>query len=201
MAQEFLSIFDSNIPGRPSATGSTYYGAMIPRPKEVYLGQRLELSILVNEGIVERIATPVKSWDSSVGYLNFHALPTFLTTYGSPSEVGLFTYSSPREGELPFITILFYAEQGIAASYSINNGERQGEIVRGCIQDEPVSFLSLWSADLNLTFEEVTTGSSALDRDYLSLEESTEMSIVTFYETFKNSENTTCLETPAELWR
>ncbi len=34
----------------------------------------------------------------------------------------------------------------------------------------------------------------------MPLAQATEMDIETFYQTFKNPNNTECLETPAELW-
>lgn len=200
-AQEFLSGFDFDIYELDSDSESAYYGVIIPLPIEVFFADRWAPSIITRNDVVEHIFTNVANGKPPKGTLAQYYLSSFLTTYGAPSEVGLFTYSSPYVGDdLPFVTTLFYADQGIAAAYSIN-GERQGEVVKGCIQEEPVTFLSLWSPDLKLTFEEVTTGSSALNRDYLSLEESTKMSIATFYETFKKPENTTCLETPADLWR
>jgi hypothetical protein len=200
-AQEFLNEFDFDIYELDSDSESVHYGIIIPLPIEVFFTDEWALGIIARNGIVKHIFTDVANGNPPQGTLTRYALSSFLTTYGAPSEVWLFTYFSPYVGDdLPFVATLFYAEQGIAALYSIN-GERQGEIVQGCIQDEPVSFLSLWSPDLDLTFEQVINGTSALEWDYLSLEESTEMSVTTFYETFKNPENTTCLETPYELWR
>jgi len=200
-AREFLGEFDFDIYEFPRDSGSTYYGVIIPIPVEEFFGYEWELGISARNGVVEKIFANVFIENPPQGNLAPYALSSFLTTYGAPSEVWLFTYSSPYVGdELPFVATLFYAEQGIAALFGIN-GERQGEIVQGCIQDEPVSFLSLWSPDLNLTFEQVTNGTSELEWDYLSLEESTEMNVITFYETFRNPDNITCLKTPAELWR
>ncbi len=201
VAQQFLSRFDSNIYEAFAPSGSIYYGIGIPLPPEIFLVDRMELGILVHEGVVERILTNVSFSKTPPGYLTQYTLSTFLNTYGRPAEVWLFTYRSPfEENDLPFVVVLYYHDQGIVVLYS-DNGERQGELVQGCPQEDPVSFTSLWSPDLNLTFEQVTTDTSALDMNYLALEEATEMDVVTFYETFRQPENTTCLETPADLWR
>jgi hypothetical protein len=200
-AQEMLNIFDSNIYEASTPSGLKYYGVRIPLPPEVFSADHMELGILVDDGIAERIFTDASFGNTPPGYLTSYTLSTFLTAYGQPSEVKLFTYSSPfEEGDLPFAVALFYAEQGIVALFS-DNGERQGDWVQGCPQEDPVSFLGLWAPDLGLTFEQVTKGTSALEREYLPLEEVTEMSVATFYEIFKNPDNTTCLETPASLWR
>jgi hypothetical protein len=129
-----------------------------------------------------------------------YMLDTFLRTYGEPTEVWLSTYSGPFEhNDLPFRVLLVYPLQGIAALYS-DNGIKQGEATHGCPQQDPVSVLSLWDPLLDLSFEEIKNSSAAFNVDFLSLEESTGMDMTTFYETFKNPDNTTCLETPANLW-
>lgn len=199
-AQDLLSIFDSNIYETSAPSGLTYYGIRIPLTLEVFSADHMELGILAYDGVVAEIITDVSFGNTPPGYLTHYTLSTFLTTYGQPTEIWLFTYRSAfEEGDLPFAVALFYSEQGILALYS-DNGERQSDLVQGCPQEDPVSFLSLWSPDLDLTFKQVTEGTSALDRDYLSLEEATEMDVATFYETFKSPDNTTCLETPVELW-
>ena len=206
VTEKFFGTFISNIQST-SSSQSINYSPVIPLPSEVYeIGNAYAGNTYpiytVRDGIVEEILTEVSIGDTPPGYLSLYVLPTFLTTYGQPSEVWLFTYRSPfEENDLPFIIILSYPEKGIIALYS-DNGERQGDLVRGCPQENPVAILKLWSPDLNLTFEQIKRGSSAIgaDRDYLSLEEATGMNVMSFYETFKNPENITCLETPANLW-
>lgn len=200
VAEEFLSRFDQDIYESSSTPRQVYYGVSIPLPSEVFTEDQTELGILVRNGLVEIIETDVSIGDTPPGYLSPYLLSTFLTTYGEPSEVWLFTYPSPfEEGDLPFIVVLFYADQGIAALYS-DNGVLQGDMVHGCPQEDPVSVLSLWYPLLGLTFEQVVSGSSAFNRDFLPLEETTEMNVATFYETFKNPDHTACLETRADLW-
>lgn len=200
-AQKFLSIFDSNIYEAAVTSELTYYGIRIPLLPEIFRVDQTELGILAHDGFVEKIFTDVSFGNTPPGYLTSYTLSMFLTNYGQPSEVWLFTYRSAFEGnELPFAVVLFYADEGIVGLFS-DNGGRQGDIVQGCPQKDVVSFLSLWEPSLDLTFAQVINGTSALERDYLALEDATEMDIEAFYETFKNADNTTCLETPASLWR
>jgi len=182
------------------ASGEIYYGVNIPLPLEVFSEDRTELGILVQDGTVIAIQTYVSIGDTPPDHLSQYALSTFLTTYGQPGEVWLSTYSAPFEhNDLPFRILLFYPKQGIMALYS-DNGIKEGDIVRGCPQQDTVSILTLWSPTLGWTFEKVKNDSSAYNVDYLRLEDTTAMDVATFYETFKNVDNTTCLETPANLW-
>lgn len=205
IAKEFLNRFDQNIYQASSTPGQVYYEVSIPLPFEVFTEDYTELGILVQNGFVEIIETDVSIGDTPPGHLTPYILSAILMTYGEPAEVWIATYGSspgggPGSGEiLPFVVVLFYRELGIATLY-YDNGVIQGGVVHGCPQEDPAKTLSLWSPDLDLTFEEVVNGSSAFNYEYLSLEESTEMDVVTFYETFKNADNTTCLETPADLW-
>jgi hypothetical protein len=176
------------------------YEPVIPLPTTVFWEERMNMGILVRNGIVEMIDTRVSIGDTPPGYLTAYLLPEFLTTYGSPPEVWLSTYNSAFENnELPFAIVLFYPEQGIAAFYG-TLGSREGEMVRGCPQQGPAAFLSLWHPPLNYTFTEVQRGAGIYNADFLALEEATAMDVTTFYETFKDADNTTCLETPAVLW-
>lgn len=198
-AYQLIKIFD-RIPYR---TGSEImlYQPRIPLPIEVFGDSRLGQLYNVQNDIVIRIETRVAIGDVPEGYLTHYSLPVFLATYGPPTEVWLSTYRAAfEEGDLPFFTVLFYAEQGIVASYK-DNGVRQGDIVQGCPQENPVSYLVLTLPDINQTFEQEIGNSAAFNREYLSLEEATEIDVATFYETFKNPDNATCLETPADLWR
>lgn len=201
LAKEFLSRFDQSISQTSSTLGLVYYEVSIPLPPEIFIEDQTILGILVQNGIVERIRIHLPFIDIPPGYLTSYTLSVFLTAYGQPTEVRLSTSPAPFEhDELPFVVVLFYADRGIAALYGIN-GARQGDMVHGCPQQEPVRSLELWSPSLDFTFEQMISRSAVFNTEYLSLEESTEMDVATFYETFKNADNTTCLETPADLWR
>ena len=204
VAEAFLNRFDLYIQksswGLPSTLGLVYYVPLIPLLPEVFTKDYTEPWILVRDNLVERIKIDVSIGASAPDYFTQYALSSFLTTYGQPTEVWLATYPSSFEyNELPFRVVLFYQEQGIVALYD-DNGVRQEAVVHGCPQQDLVKALSLWSPALNLTFEEAISYLAVFNYHYLSLEESTTMDIATFYEVFKNPDNTTCLETPANLW-
>lgn len=198
IAEEFLNRFDEDIYSTSSTPGRAYYGVLIPLPTKVFGEDWSELGIVVQNGVINHIRTRVSMSNTPPGYLTQYTLSTFLTTYGQPAEVWLSTYSAPYS-DLPFQVVLFYPALGIAASYG-SNGIKQGEVVSACPQQGLVGFLSLWDPSLALTFEEVKSSAAVYNVDFLSLEDSTEMDVTTFYETFKNPDNSTCLETPAHLW-
>lgn len=200
-AYKLIGIFDL-VPNRVVINSDhVVYRPIIPFPIGVFEYNEAAHSYSVRNGIVESIEMPVSRGDVFDGYLTQYTLPRLLDTYGTPAEVWVSTYRAAFENDdLPFFTVLFYPEQGIIASYS-SNGVRQGDFVQGCPQENPVSYLVLMPPDTNQTFEQAVGESSAFNMDYLSLEEATGMDVATFYETFKNPDNTTCLETPADLWR
>lgn len=200
-AYELIRIFD-RIPHRFTVNSEyVIYEPVIPLPSELFEYDEVGHIYSVRNGIVESIEMPISRGELPEGYLTQYALPAFLTTYGPPAEVWVSTYRAAFEyDDLPFFAVLFYPEQGIVASFNVN-GFRQGDFVQGCLQERPVSYLVLLPSGLNMTFEQVVGDASAFNREYLSLEEATGMEVMTFYETFKDSDNTTCLETPANLWR
>lgn len=201
-AREFLEQFDQDIYRSPSSsTSSVSYSVTIPLSLDVFIEERSELSLFVQDGVVEAIDTHVSIGDTPPGYLDLYTLPNLLTTYGPPAEIWLSTHSKPFENnELPFRLLLFFPQQGIMALFS-DNGVKNGEYVSGCPQQNPASFLTVWFSKLAWTFEEVKNGASVYNVDYLRLEDTTDWDVTTFYETFKNPDNTTCIETEAELWR
>jgi len=201
VAEQFLELFDSNI-SFASNPGIINYSPEIPLPSQIFNAVSTLPIYSVRNGVVHGILTDVAVGDKTPpGYLSAYILSTFLATYGQPAEIRLFTYRAPfEENDLPFFVLLIYPEQGIIAMYD-DNGQLLGDVVQGCPQKNLTSLLKLWASDSDLTVEQIIEGSSALRRDYRSLEEATGMDVATFYETFRHPENTTCLQTPADLWR
>ena len=200
-AYQLIKIFD-RIPHRVSVNSElVFYEPHIPLPLEIFGDSGTGQFYDVQNGIVIGIETQVAIGHIPDGYLTPYTLASFLATYGQPTEVWLSTYPAAREGDsLPFSVILFYPEQGIVAKYR-GNGEEHEDYVRGCPQTNPVSYLSLFPPNSKKTFQATRVGTSGLSEwRYLRLEESTEMDVLTFYQTFKNSDNTTCLETPDKNW-
>jgi hypothetical protein len=194
-AEQFLDTFTPRIEPVHSNPNARLinYTPIIPSSLEYPFGDPV---YSVRDGIVEVIRTPVSRGNTPPSYFTPYTLSVFLTTYGQPTEVRLWVYPS---GDLPFYVTLFYPELGIAALY-LNNGAWQGEFIHGCPQAHPVDTLQLRSPSSDFTFEQLVASSSAFNLNFLPLEETTGMDVTTFYETFQNADNTTCLETPANLW-
>lgn len=199
-AEEFFNTFVPSVYISSSTPDQVVYEPVIPLPTTVFAEERMNLGVVVRNGIVEYINSRVSIGNTPPGYLTTYLLPEFLGAYGQPAEVWLSTYPAAFENnELPFVIVLFYPEQGIAVLY-FAFGSREGEIVRGCPQQGPASFLSLWHAPLNYAFADIQKRAAVYNADFLALEEATALDVNTFYETFKDADNTTCLETPAALW-
>ncbi|MCL4266473.1 MAG: hypothetical protein KJ069_24960 [Anaerolineae bacterium] len=150
----------------------------------------------VQDGIITMIEAHILPTPS-------YALPTILDTYGQPDEVWLLTAKAPREGFLGFTLTLFYGQQGFMMTYGSQGAIEEGK-VKSCLPattfDEMV--LATWSPLEEMTYEEAVNrttsfGTTEYER---SLEEAAGMSVATFYEIFKDTEESVCLETPTELW-
>ena len=130
-----------------------------------------------------------------------YTISTILNRYEQPAEVWLQTVNAPVEGS-GFYLRLFYSRQNFLLAYATES-TIQDEIVRGCFsKQEEGPRLVTWASPDELTYLEAFSGvhppSSVLyDRP---LEEATGMSVETFYETFKDSDEPICLETPIDLW-
>lgn len=130
-------------------------------------------------------------------------LKAILNEYGKPTEIWLLTANAPMDDVLGFSLTLFYGQHHFMLEYSNWDGEITDGKVRGCLTGEESSHLVAWSPDEELTFAETTEGLHEPRRPIiynLPIEEATEMSVETFYETFKNENEPICLETPTELW-
>jgi hypothetical protein len=196
-AQSFLQTFAVRITSL-STSDPHYYGVIIPIPPVVSSSKIAEHTYIVRDGYVEMIEALVG------GEISLYSLSTILNTYGQPTEIWLSTYDFPRgEGGLPFAVLLFYPEQGMIARFD-DIGANIGEQVRGCPQGKTAVVLAMWNPALKLSFREAVNRINELgsfeDWDYLKLEESTDINVETFYQTFRNPDNTICLETPAILW-
>jgi hypothetical protein len=150
----------------------------------------------VVDGIIERI-------EVVPGYVSVYSISVLLKTYGPPDEVWIRTYNEAREGDLPFDTVLFYSQQGILARYDSQANKVEDKIV-GCPQQDPALVLSLWSPERKLTFIQASSETVEIRNEdwwpYWPLAEATGVDTETFYLTFKDIDNSICLETPANLW-
>lgn len=199
-AQRFLATFASGI-AQGSSAEHHFNTVYLIVPTEIYPHVVEFYPVLtqdydVIDGIVEVI-------EVEPGLVPNYDLSEFLKAYGSPTEVWLRTYNQAREGDLQFDVVLFYPQQGILARYA-TQAQVVGSRIRGCPQQKPAAILALWSPERVLTFSEATSQTGDIRNEewwpYRPLPEATGMDEATFYQTFQRSNNSTCLETPADLW-
>ena len=143
-------------------------------------------------------------WDNPLNtrYLQAYMLPQILNAYGQPDEV--LVQANEYYGE--FYLLLDYSTQGFTIWY-IADMDHNGDIYQGCVANA-YTYISLWDPDLAYTWAEGitrTTSGEAWEIDELNqvfqpLEEATSLTLEQFYQIYSDPENTSCLETPAEIW-
>lgn len=156
----------------------------------------------LNHTYVVKGSTVVEIYAYVYDWSPFLYLSNFLTNYGPPDEVFLRTFRLDENGSQPYQIDLFYANLGMLLEYSGGNPNTIGDKIQNCFDDLYSPFIYIWTSDTPMTSAEAID--KYLDTENmpypLPLDEATEMDVVTFYETFKKTDNTTCLETPSDLW-
>lgn len=129
-----------------------------------------------------------------------YTLSQILTAYGPPTDVLV----RAIRGWWEFDLLLFYAEEGFLINYSAPY-EEEGGVYFGCPTKISVEFW-LWPPERNYTLAEAVSlvyadmwGQMWLS-SYLPLEDATMLSLEDFYEIYRAPDNSSCLETPLELW-
>ena len=129
-------------------------------------------------------------------------LSNFLTEYGPPDEAFLRTFRRDEDGSQPYQIDLFYGKLGVLLEYSGGDPNTVGAKIRNCFDDMYSPFIYIWSPAASMTSGEAIE--KLLDTQNMPypvpILEATGMDVVTFYETFKDPDNTACLETPSNLW-
>ena len=200
-AKRFLETFAKivDFPGLP--TDKIYNPEItIPVPEKIHPLKYLRYTYYTADGDNGKV---IKQISASSGDVPNYRLPPILSEYGQPDEIWFQTSAgSGSSKDVPFKIVLFYSSHSFAVEYSMRVPLRMPII--GCPQQAKSPWFILWSAKdekiyTDLAMETHNFG-SGLDYPYISLEQATGMSVETFYDTFKNEGNTTCLETPLELW-
>lgn len=152
--------------------------------------------------------------------LNYYTLPQLLSNYGLPSDVLViaFPYDPFLKADYePFSIVVIYSNLGIMAEYISPTqwiGEMVelptpnlwvGEITRGCPSQGYLT-LRTWDVRKNISIKRIASiaageGMSETAYDYYApIQEATSMSINEFYNTFKQPNNTQCLDVLSNLW-
>jgi hypothetical protein len=104
----------------------------------------------------------------------------------------------------PFDLLLDYSKLGFLIGYSMPQ-EMKGENYVGCPAQANV-YLWLWSPEQELPLKDILSKSFVGDIDastilyFKPVEKATKMTLVEFYNTFKNADNQLCLTTPSTIW-
>jgi hypothetical protein len=143
-------------------------------------------------------------WENPLNsqYLQALMLPQILTTYGQPNNVLIQVNRDWGEFEL----LLDYSSDGFALWF-VAPLEGDETTYLGCMA-KAYSDLFFWDPNMGYTWAEGVTRISkgdaweidALSEVFLPLEEVTSLTLEEFYQTFKNPENTDCLETSTDFW-
>ncbi|MBI3731855.1 MAG: hypothetical protein HY259_00095 [Chloroflexi bacterium] len=76
------------------------------------------------------------------------------------------------------------------------------KIIVGCPQNDADIRLYLWAPQTRSTFEDIQLRLATFygENYFRPLIEVTKLNVPTFYQTFKNPNNQTCIETPDAIW-
>ena len=136
--------------------------------------------------------------------MKYYMPPQILTNYGMPPQVLVATYSNDQQRPdvtvWPFFLSIIYPEQGIYIKYEMFRQTSADKFI-GCPAKSFVS-VAVWSPGDDEAFSRVV---QAMNNggdlsSYKTIDSSTDMTVDEFYEIFRNSDNTMCLETPIETW-
>lgn len=192
IARQFLATFASSIRGYADT-----YTVLFTNIPETDLGIANQQDYLVEDGRVQIIRMGAPSKD-------FFSIPTVLSRFGKPSEIWIYAATSSPNNTQPIYMVLFYSEQGIMVRY-FENPQRPGDPLQGCFHlSEDLPIIWLWSPEEAETFMDFAKRAPGFGLDFEEsfrpISEVTDLTVETFYDNFKDSNNTTCLETPAENW-
>ena len=178
---------------------SNFVGAEIDFPN-VETTNPLHLVIAVESGVVQFIVSDVVSVSS-------YSLSAILTTYGQPSEVWLRSqsYTNPETGTLWVSIYLWYPVYGFILGYSqpYSNMANDGTIT-SCLGVETRMKIAIWEPNqVNMLNYMQAAQKITWFRPSgyeLPLEEATNLTLETFYNTYQDPSMAPCFQTPKEIW-
>ena len=141
--------------------------------------------------------------------LDLYLLEKILANYGKPTSVFIAPFPDdpryPVDAKIPFSIVLYYQDQSIFIEYIVPK-EKVGDNIAGC--PFKVGFISIvvWPFNQFYSLKGVASYNSGLGMhssnfDYFKpIEEATQMSLVDFYNIFRDPLTTTCIETNGNIW-
>jgi hypothetical protein len=193
-AQQFLESFTYSygIKGDPNNYQVAEF--LIPYPEDM---GTISYAFGFKKGILEDIFNIYFNDLTSSYNLN-----EILNNYDQPDDILVSAYYEPRYSDYMIDLAFFYLQKGILLEYYDSGSRIIGDKKQVCPQKATYPHISLWSPELKMTLGQASR--RYLDTknwpSYRSLQEATGMDIETFYNTFKNSQNSSCLELSTSDW-
>jgi hypothetical protein len=141
--------------------------------------------------------------------LETYLLDKILANYGIPTSVFIAPFPEepryPSDAKIPFSIVLYYQDQNFFIEYIVPK-EKVGENIVGCPSKVGSISVIVWPPDQIYSLKGIASynsgqGMHSSNYDYFKpIEEATQMSLDDFYQKFKDPKNTTCIETPTDLW-
>lgn len=128
-------------------------------------------------------------------------LNNFLQSIGKPESILISSYSSDSgagKDIVPLTVALYYPKLGILALYG-SWANTSGNTITACFETGPKLFL--WSPDSSGKYSlEYFLSWDKNHVPYRNVEESTNLTVETFFEKYSNTQGELCLQTPRDLW-
>jgi hypothetical protein len=197
-ASHFLSAFAKDIEqgeeGQVIKDGITYEATNYAISYDISETESSGVMIDLRDNIVSKIVVGSKSTSQK------YKLHQILSEYGQPEEIYIVTHSNVPDGTPPFTVVLFYPEYQFMADFT-TEAKKQDDYMIGCPQTVSPRLI-LWGENRDISFNDLnkmalgTEPSNSLEK----LEDVTTLNTESFYQVFRDSENTECISTLAEFW-
>ncbi len=216
---EVVSIFE---PFSSAVTSDAEYGfavgngffSMKPRTSGIRVGiqyltkDKIVSMIYINTEMANDIYNKIYDDPFYFEIMSAYTLETMLTKYGKPNQIFIRSFSDLAGEFNPTQILLYYPDKGIVAQYFSPNGlliENDAFILPTCPATSHIS-LRLFDPNSKLSLSEILRLNDSFAK-YKDISEATNMTLDTFYETYKEYDETTLqsdcpavLKTPEDIW-
>lgn len=165
-----------------------------PIDEEISNTKEIWSTLGVQDDVIKVIE--ITAFNEKTYYLN-----NFLQSTGKPDTILVSSYSSDAgagKDTVPLTIAMYYPKLGILALYG-SWANTSGNTITACFDAGPHLFL--WSP--NSSGKYAIEDFLSWDKDhipYKSIEESTNLTIETFYEKYSNTKGELCLQSPRNIW-
>jgi hypothetical protein len=172
-------------------------GFLVPEEFNPSAGEDPDTGVIYNDFFIEEgviIAIEVE-----VGPSHTFDLSYLLKEYGQPDQIYIETDPERFQGSLQTALIIFYQSLGIYAYYEVP-GTEMGDEIQACFENDKVSRMMLWPPEIEWSYLEKTRKTQFIPpiREFLLLEEVTDMDEEIFYQKYKGTTEPICITVPRE---